>query len=148
MPETFCRIQRPSRPMGMTRAKGWMPSRAPSLSTIESEKSDRSDVGELANVEQVWDDYASVLGHDRIAYRNHVYRVVNLFVAVAGDNPVELERLAIAAVFHDLDLDEPYVRLHRSVSFARARVPRDSRADGLDSRGRSDDRQSPQDHAQ
>jgi len=58
----------------------------------------------LPTVERVLGDHASVLGHDRIAYRNHVYRVANLCLAVAGDNPVELEKLAVAAVFHDLGI--------------------------------------------
>src|SRR5262249_60848944 len=58
----------------------------------------------LPTVERVLGDHASVLGHDRIAYRNHVYRVVNLCLAVAGDNPVELEKLTVAAVFHDLGI--------------------------------------------
>ena len=35
-------------------------------------------------------------------YRNHVYRVVNLCVAMAGRN--ELEKIAVAAVFHDLGI--------------------------------------------
>ena len=58
----------------------------------------------LPTVERVLDDHASVLGQDRIAYRNHVYRVANLCLAAAGDNPVELEKLAVAAVFHDLGI--------------------------------------------
>jgi len=58
----------------------------------------------LPTVERVLDDHASVLGHDRIAYRNHVYRVANLCLAVAGGNAVELEKLAVAAVFHDLGI--------------------------------------------
>jgi len=58
----------------------------------------------LPTVERVLDDHASVLGPDRIAYRNHVYRVANLFLAIAGSSPVELEKLAVAAVFHDLGI--------------------------------------------
>src|SRR5262245_5883227 len=40
----------------------------------------------LQTVERVLNEHASVLAHDRIGYRNHVYRVVNLCLAVAGDN--------------------------------------------------------------
>jgi HD superfamily phosphodiesterase len=61
-------------------------------------------VTKLLTIDQVLDDHASVLGHDRIAYRNHVYRVVNLCLAVDGDTPVGLEKLAVAAVFHDLGI--------------------------------------------
>lgn len=60
----------------------------------------------LPTVEEVLDDHASELGHDLIAYRNHVYRVVNLCLAILGDSRVELEKIAV----------EPYVRLHRSLS--------------------------------
>src|SRR5690242_1376314 len=39
----------------------------------------------LSTVEEVLDHHASELGHDFIEYRNHVYRVVNLCVAIVGD---------------------------------------------------------------
>src|SRR5215470_6250406 len=58
----------------------------------------------LPTVEEVLDDHASRLGHDFIAYRNHVYRVANLCLAIVGDNRVELEKVAVAAVFHDLGI--------------------------------------------
>ena len=58
----------------------------------------------LATVEEVLDGHASELGHDLTAYRNHVYRVVNLCVAILGDSRGELEKVAVAAVFHDLGI--------------------------------------------
>lgn len=58
----------------------------------------------LPTVEEVLDDHASELGPDLIAYRNHVYRVVNLCVAIVGDSRVEVEKIAVAAVFHDLGI--------------------------------------------
>ena len=58
----------------------------------------------LPTVEEVLDDHASELGHDLTAYRNHVYRVVNLCLAIAADNRVELEKITVAAVFHDLGI--------------------------------------------
>src|SRR5690348_12990264 len=58
----------------------------------------------LPTVEEVLDDHASELGHDFIAYRSHVYRVVNLCLAIMGDGRVELEKIAVAAVFHDLGI--------------------------------------------
>lgn len=36
----------------------------------------------LPTVEEVLDDHTSELGHDLVAYRNHVYRVVNLCLAI------------------------------------------------------------------
>src|SRR3954453_18004834 len=58
----------------------------------------------LPIVEEVLDDHASELGHDRVAYQNHVYRVINLCLAIMGDKRVELEKVAIAAAFHDLGI--------------------------------------------
>src|SRR5215831_95097 len=58
----------------------------------------------LPTVEEVLDDHASELGHDLIAYRNHVYRVLNLCLAIVGDSRVEIEKVAVAAVFHDLGI--------------------------------------------
>ena len=56
----------------------------------------------IATIDEVLTDHATALGEDLVAYRNHVYRVVNLCVAMAGDG--DLEKLAIAAVFHDLGI--------------------------------------------
>jgi len=61
-------------------------------------------VTNLAIVEEVLEIHASQVGHDRTAYRNHVYRVANLSVAIAGDARFDLEKVAIAAVFHDLGI--------------------------------------------
>jgi len=58
----------------------------------------------LPTVEEVLDDHSSVLGHDFIAYRNHVYRVVNLCIAIEGDSRGEIEKISVAAVFHDLGI--------------------------------------------
>jgi hypothetical protein len=92
-------------------------------------------------VEEVLDDHAPELGHD-LTYRNYVYRVVKLCLAIA-DNRVELEKITVAAVFHHLGISTNHVRLHRSVSRARAPAPRGSRDGGLDPRDRGDDRGSP-----
>jgi len=61
-------------------------------------------VKSLPTVEEVLDDHASELGRDLIGYRNHVYRVANLCLAITGDNRVELEKITVAAVFHDLGI--------------------------------------------
>src|SRR5262245_915688 len=58
----------------------------------------------LPTVEEILDDHAPELGHDLAAYRNHVYRVVNLCLGIVGDSRVELEKIAVAAVFHDLGI--------------------------------------------
>src|SRR5499433_3126969 len=61
-------------------------------------------VTDLPIVEEALDAHASELGHDLIAYRNHVYRVANLCLAIVGDSSVELEKIAVAAVFHDIGI--------------------------------------------
>src|SRR5215470_6422873 len=58
----------------------------------------------LPTVEEVLDQHASELGHDLTAYRNHVYRVANLCLAIMGDGGIELEKIAVGAVFHDLGI--------------------------------------------
>jgi HD domain-containing protein len=61
-------------------------------------------VTSLPIVEEILVDHASELGRDFIGYRNHVYRVLHLCLAIRGDSRVELEKIAIAAVFHDLGI--------------------------------------------
>src|SRR5262245_28325769 len=56
----------------------------------------------IPTIDDVLNDHAMALRDDFIAYRNHVYRIVNLCVAIVGQS--ELERIAIAAVFHDLGI--------------------------------------------
>jgi HD domain len=75
----------------------------------------------LPTVEQVLGNHASELGHDFIAYRNHVYRVVNLCVAILGDSRGELEKIAVAAVFHDLGIWTNHTFDYIAPSIARAR---------------------------
>src|SRR5215469_13665651 len=84
----------------------------------------------LPTVEEVLDEHASELGHDFIAYRNHVYRVANLCLGIVGDNRVGLEKIAVAAVFHDLgiwtnntfDYIAPSVAIARNHLAARGRI--------------------------
>jgi hypothetical protein len=81
----------------------------------------------IPTIDDVLSDHATALGDDFIAYRNHVYRVVNLCVAIVGQS--ELEKMAVAAVFHDLgiwtngtfDYIAPSIALVRGYLVARAR---------------------------
>src|SRR5262245_29850670 len=85
----------------------------------------------LPTVEEVLDHHASELGHDLTAYRNHVYRVVNLSVAIVGDTRTELEKLAIAAVFHDLGIwtNKTFDYIAPSVALARGHLAARGMAD-------------------
>jgi hypothetical protein len=72
-------------------------------------------------------DHASALRDDLPGYRNHVYRVANLCVALSPRG--ELEKIAVAAVFHDLgiwtkgtfDYIEPSIALAREYLVATSR---------------------------
>ncbi|HEY9102500.1 hypothetical protein [Chitinimonas sp.] len=48
--------------------------------------------------------YAPVIGADYMAYRNHGYRMMNYCLALAGEQPDGLEKVGIAAAFHDLGI--------------------------------------------
>jgi hypothetical protein len=56
----------------------------------------------IPTIDDVLARHRTVLGDDFSGYRNHVYRVANLCVAIAGRS--ELEKIAVAAVFHDLGI--------------------------------------------
>jgi hypothetical protein len=78
-------------------------------------------------IDDVLNDHAPALRDDFVAYRNHVYRIVNLSVAMVGAS--ELEKIAVAAVFHDLgiwangtfDYIPPSIALAHDYLVARAR---------------------------
>ena len=77
----------------------------------------------IPTVEMILDGHASALGEDLAGYRNHVYRVVNLCVAIVGDRR-ELEKVAVAAVFHDLGIwtSGTFDYIAPSVALARAHL--------------------------
>ena len=84
-------------------------------------------VTSLPVVDGVLDQYAIALGHDFIAYRNHVHRVVNLCLAVTGGSrdhldKDDLDKIAVAAAFHDLGIwtDHTFDYLAPSVRLASA----------------------------
>ena len=87
----------------------------------------------LPTVEEVLDTHAAELGKDLIAYRNHVYRVVNLCLAIVGDGRVELEKIAVAAVFHDLGIwtDQTFDYIAPSVAIAREHLSARGMADWI-----------------
>ncbi|ACD89546.1 metal dependent phosphohydrolase [Chlorobium limicola DSM 245] len=48
--------------------------------------------------------WREVLGEDYEAYRNHCRRVFNFCFALSGSRPEQEEKIAVAAVFHDLGI--------------------------------------------
>ena len=75
--------------------------------------------------------HAGALGRDFTAYRNHAYRVLNLCVAQSSEEPRQLEKIAIAAAFHDLGIwtDATFDYLPPSVRLASAHLLQTGRED-------------------
>mgnify|MGYP003498104815 FL=1 len=61
-------------------------------------------IRDLPIVDELLERHAAVLGSNRRAYTNHVYRVVNLCAELAGHDADTLQKLGIAGVFHDIGL--------------------------------------------
>ena len=88
----------------------------------------------IPTVDAVLEHHASALGGDFIGYRNHVYRVVNLCLEIAGgENRVELEKVAVAAVFHDLGIwtNRTFDYIAPSVALAREHLSACAHADWI-----------------
>ena len=75
----------------------------------------------VVTVEEVLANHSSELARDAIGYRNHVYRVLNLCLAITGNSRVDFEKIAVASVFHDLGIwtDHTFDYIAPSVELAR-----------------------------
>jgi hypothetical protein len=84
---------------------------------------------EVPALEAVLSAHQSALADDFTAYRNHTYRVVNLCVALAPDGASRMEKIAIAAAFHDLGIwtDGTFDYLQPSVRLASAYLAHEAR---------------------
>ena len=101
----------------------------------------------VPTIDEVLGDHASDLRHDFTGYRNHVYRVVNFCTAIVGDRG-DLEKVAVAAAFHDLGIwtNKTFDYIPPSLALARE-YPHGARTGGLDCGDPEDDRGPPQNHA-
>jgi hypothetical protein len=83
---------------------------------------DRMVLTTVALLDELLQHHASALGDDFTAYRNHTYRLINFCSALAIPDPVALEKMAIAAAFHDLGIwtDRTFDYLPPSERLARA----------------------------
>lgn len=61
-------------------------------------------ITQLLLLDQLLQRHAAVLGKDYNAYRNHCYRVINFCAALSTSDAVSLEKMAVAATFHDLGI--------------------------------------------
>lgn len=86
---------------------------------------------EIATLDEVLNIHAAELGEDFTPYRNHTYRVVNLCVAQSSGAPEQLQKIAIAAAFHDIGIwtDGTFDYLPPSVRLASEYLVRSDRAD-------------------
>ena len=55
-------------------------------------------------VDEVIEQFADVLGHDRVPYRNHVTRILNYFQFLAPTDGGCPHQVLVAAAFHDLGI--------------------------------------------
>ena len=85
----------------------------------------------IPTVDDVLNDHAAALRGDFVAYRNHVYRIVNLCVAFAGAS--ELDKIAVAAVFHDLGIwtNRTFDYIAPSIALAREYLVRHGRGEWI-----------------
>jgi hypothetical protein len=59
---------------------------------------------EIATLDAILERDRALLAGDFEAYRNHAYRVANLCAASSSGSPETIEKIAIAAAFHDLGI--------------------------------------------
>jgi hypothetical protein len=67
-------------------------------------RSDIVPLPRIATLDAILSAHAATLGGDFEGYRNHAYRVANLCVAQSSDSAEAIEKIAIAAAFHDLGI--------------------------------------------
>jgi len=79
---------------------------------------------EIPVLDTVLDRHTADLGDDFTAYRNHAYRVANLCLALSDTGSANVEKVALAAAFHDLGIwtDQTFDYLGPSVRLARAHL--------------------------
>jgi hypothetical protein len=86
---------------------------------------------EIPILDELLRTHVDVIGRDFAGYRNHTYRVVNLCVAQSSPDPEQLEKITIAAAFHDMGIwtDGTFDYLAPSAGLARAYLIKTGRAE-------------------
>jgi len=86
---------------------------------------------EITTLDELLNAHVEALGSDFTAYRNHTYRVVNLCVALSSDDPEQIQKIVIAAAFHDMGIwtDGTIDYLQPSVRLATAYLAQADRVD-------------------
>lgn len=86
---------------------------------------------DIATLDAILATHAADLGDDFTAYRNHTYRIANLCAAQSSASGQQVEKIAIAAAFHDLGIwtDRTFDYLLPSVRLAVAHLDRVGRTE-------------------
>jgi HD domain-containing protein len=89
---------------------------------------------DIPAIDEVLLAHAAELGKDSVGYRNHAYRVANLCLALTHDGPDRVEKIAIAAAFHDLGIwtDRTFDYLPPSVRLAKAYLVQSGRPEWIE----------------
>jgi hypothetical protein len=92
------------------------------MGRVEAARHDAVPLPRIATLDTILSVHAAALGGDFEGYRNHAYRVANLCVIQSAGSTEEIEKIAIAAAFHDLGIwtDRTFDYLIPSASLARA----------------------------
>lgn len=85
----------------------------------------------IATLDELLNTRLADLGDDFVGYRNHCYRVVNFCNALVPAEGSQLEKLAIAAAFHDLGIwtDRTFDYLKPSMRLACAHLAQVDKSD-------------------
>ena len=77
-------------------------------------------LSDVPTLDALLQSHVAELGGDFTGYRNHAYRVLNLCVDFSADSPSRLEKIAVAAAFHDMGIwtDKTFDYLRPSAALA------------------------------
>ncbi len=82
-------------------------------------------------LEEILSDWKALIGSEYDGYRNHVYRMIHLCLALKDCNEQEREKIIIAAAFHDIGIwvDDTLDYLPPSIPPATAYLKENNRED-------------------
>jgi len=91
-------------------------------------------ITKIATLDTILNAHSEFLGRDFTAYRNHTYRIVNLCAVQISGQQLPIEKLAIAAAFHDMGIwtDGTFDYLAPSVRLAATYLEDDGKADWIE----------------
>jgi hypothetical protein len=86
---------------------------------------------EIATLDLLLEAHRAQIGADFTGYRNHTYRVANLCLALSPGDPDPLQKIVVAAAFHDMGIwtDGTFDYLQPSVRLAGAHLAGTGRAE-------------------